>query len=77
MIIEKLQDIMRDILDDADLTITENTSNEDLVGWDSLATISLIVAISEEFNIHIDIEDFEMFKDVKSIIELINRKLSI
>ncbi|MBD1381934.1 acyl carrier protein [Metabacillus arenae] len=75
MILEKLQEIFRDILDDEKLVITEHTTRDDLEGWDSLGTVSIIAAVSEEFNIKIGINEIDMFKDVNSIVSLIKKKM--
>ncbi|MFC3886631.1 acyl carrier protein [Bacillus songklensis] len=75
MILEKLQEIFRDILDNEELVITEHTTRDDFEGWDSLATVSIIVAVSEEFNINIGVDEVEKFKNVKSIVNLIKSKM--
>jgi acyl carrier protein len=75
MILEELQEIFRDILDNDELVITEQTTRDDFEGWDSLATVSIIAAVSEEFNINIGVNEVEKFKDVKSIVDLIKSKM--
>jgi acyl carrier protein len=74
LILEKLQDILRDILDNKNLNITENTTSEDVEGWDSLATVSIIFAVSEEFRIKVHVDEVQNFKNVNSIIKLIKSK---
>lgn len=74
MIIEKLQEIFDDILEE-EYEINEETKRDEVPGWDSLATINLVVAIEEEFGIKIKIEEVEgSFKDIKSIINLIESR---
>ncbi|MGG3888386.1 acyl carrier protein [Metabacillus fastidiosus] len=75
MILRKLQEIFRDILDNEELVIKENSTRENIEGWDSLATVSIIVAVSEEFNINIGINEVGIFKDVNSITNLIKNKM--
>lgn len=74
MIIEKLQEIFDDILEE-EYEINVETKRDEVPGWDSLATINLVVAIEEEFGIKIKIEEVESsFKDIKSIIQLIESR---
>ncbi|MEH7503784.1 acyl carrier protein [Neobacillus drentensis] len=74
MIIEKLQEIFDDILEE-EYQILMETTRDEVPGWDSLATINLVVAIEEEFEIKINIEEVEAsFKDIKSIVQLIESK---
>lgn len=76
MIIDTLQEIFDDILEE-EVEITEDTKRDEVVDWDSLATINLVVAIEEEFGIKINIEEVEnSFKDIKTIIKLIESKLA-
>ena len=76
MIINTLQEIFDDILEE-EVEITEDTKRDEVAAWDSLATINLVVAIEEEFGIKINIEEVEnSFKDVKTMIKLIESKLA-
>ncbi len=75
MVIKKLQEIFRDIFDKDDLVITRQTTRDDLEGWDSLATVSIIAAVGEEFNINISVNDIDKFKAVNLIVDLIEAKL--
>ncbi len=76
MILEKLQEIFRDIFDDEELVLTYETKSSEIDRWDSLATVSMISAVCDEFDISISLSEFGMFTDVKSIVELIQSKES-
>ncbi|PLT35495.1 acyl carrier protein [Bacillus sp. V5-8f] len=75
MILEKLQQIFRDVFDDEALIINEHTTSDDLKAWDSLATVSMIVAVSDEFDIQISMDEIDKFKSVSSIATLIQDKI--
>ncbi len=47
----ELADILRTVLDDPSLTLTEETTARDVPGWDSLAHIAVIVEAECRFGI--------------------------
>ncbi|MBR3622883.1 MAG: acyl carrier protein [Selenomonadaceae bacterium] len=74
-IMERLQDIFRDVFDDDELVLTKETSAEDIEDWDSLAQIRLIVAIEKEFHIKIPIDEVQELQNVGEMAELVKNKL--
>jgi len=73
----RLQDIFRDVFDDDVLTILRATHAGDIPNWDSLAQISLVVAIEKEFGITLSLEEMAGLKDVSNMLDLIQRKLGV
>ncbi len=49
------------------------TVREEIPGWDSLGTLSLIAALDERFDIHLSEQDIEALKSVRDIFELLRR----
>lgn len=70
-IAEKVQEIFRDIFDDDELIITDETNSDDIEDWDSLEHISLIVAMEKEFNMKFDIKKVNTLENVGGMIDLI------
>ena len=50
-IYEKLNEVFRDVFDDEDITVGEETTAADIDGWDSLEHINLIAAVEQEFGV--------------------------
>lgn len=71
--LEKLATIISDQLSINDVTITEDTTLEDL-GADSLALVELVMSVEEEFEIQIEDEDMEKFKTVGDVLDYIESK---
>jgi len=53
----RMQDICRDVFDDAGLVLTEATVAADVEGWDSLAHLSLVNELEEQFDIAFTLEE--------------------
>ena len=73
-IYEKLNTIFQDVFDDPDITVQAETSAEDIEDWDSLAQISLIVAVEEEFGIKFSVEEATSMKNVGEMVQFILEK---
>jgi acyl carrier protein len=70
-----VQDIFRDIFDENDLIISNNTSSEEIEDWDSLNHINLVSAIEKEFKIRFTLEELMTFKNVGVLVDLMFEKL--
>ena len=49
------------------------TTREEIPGWDSLGTLSLIAALDERFDIHLSEQDIEGLKTVADILGVLRR----
>ncbi len=67
-ILEKLNEIFRDIFDDEEIVVTEETVPDDIEDWDSLGHVYLTAEIEDEFNIKMD----ERMKDIENVSDVIN-----
>lgn len=76
-ILKKLEDIFRDIFDDEDIVLTNETTANDIEDWDSLAQINLLVAIKKEFKINFDLEEVSKYKNVGDMVEAVKKKLEV
>ena len=74
-VLKKLEIIFRDIFDDEDIILTNETTADDIEEWDSLAQINLLVAIKKEFGINFDLEEVSKYKNVGDMVKAIKEKL--
>ena len=51
--------------------INDKSDYNNTNGWDSLATTNIIVAIEEEFDIDIELDDAEKFISVENILNIL------
>ena len=75
-ILEKLQEIVRDVLDEEDIVLKEDTVPEDVDGWDSLAHISILAEIQDTMDVTFQLDEIINLKRVGAIVDAIAEKLS-
>ena len=75
-ILDQLQPIFRDVLDNPKVEITESSSARNVEGWDSLAHISIVSAIEQQFRIRFALGELEKLNDVGEMIALMRKKLA-
>lgn len=73
MELEKIQDIISEVLNIEKDTITEETKFVDDIGADSLDIFQIVMAIEEEFDIEIDNEEIEKITTVGDVIKEIKK----
>ncbi|MBQ6508411.1 MAG: acyl carrier protein [Flexilinea sp.] len=75
-IYSKLTEIFRDVFDDDEITVNEQTTADDIDDWDSLAQISLIAAVEGEFGIRFDMKTALNLKNAGDIARQISALLN-
>ena len=74
-IIEELQMIFREIFDDDELILSNDTTADDIEDWDSLTHMQLIVEIEKKFNIRFTTAEIKKAANVGEFLEIIRGKL--
>ena len=72
-ILERIQPIFRDIFDNENLVVTEETVAADVEDWDSFAQMQIIMAIEEMFGISFSTDEVTEFKNVGDIVKAIEK----
>lgn len=70
-IFERLNIVFRDVFDDESIVVNDDTTSADIDGWDSLAHISLIASVEEEFGIKFQMKDIISMKKVGDMVDII------
>jgi len=71
---EKLQKTLGTTLKVPADRITATTRDQDLPSWDSLGQVNLIMAIEQEFDIAIEVEDFGDLNSVPAILQYLGKQ---
>ena len=74
-VLKKVNDIFKDIFDDKNLVITDESTANDIEAWDSLTHITLISTIEEEFDIRFEMADIVKFENVGDMVDAICEKI--
>ncbi|QPF90273.1 acyl carrier protein [Bradyrhizobium commune] len=74
-IYEKLTGIFRDVFFEDDLSISPETTADDVDGWDSLTHIRLVLEVSKAFGVNFTASEIGSLKNVGEFAELIEKKL--
>ena len=74
-ILEKLQDIIREAVDDEDVVITDKTIASEVDGWDSLAQVLIIGEIQNELGVKFTSSEINGLANVGELIDAIQAKI--
>ncbi len=76
---EQLQDLFREVFDDDALQISESTTAADVVGWDSLMHINLIIATEKRFGVRFATAEISEMKEegqnVGTFLQVLEQKI--
>ena len=75
-ILAEIKPIFRDVFDDESLTITRESSAENVEDWDSLVQVRLVMSITRHFGIRFELDELAHLKNVGEMCELITKKLA-
>ena len=70
-VIDRLEDVFRDVFDDNSIVISERTTAADIEDWDSLEHINLIAAVEKEFNMRFTMKEVSGMKNVGEMLDII------
>lgn len=70
-ILVKLTEICRDVFEDDTLIITESINKNDIEKWDSLAHLTLMNEIEDQFDITLLLEEMTSIKSIADIVDAV------
>lgn len=76
LLIEKIRSTLTTVLGHDRFEMREDLTAPDVEGWDSLTHMSIITGLEQAFNIKFKLREINKLKNMGSLIELIQGKLS-
>ena len=73
-IYERLTAVFRDVFDDESLTISDNTTANDIEDWDSIEHITLVGAVENEFGVRFKMGEISTMKNVGEMVDIIENR---
>ena len=68
---ERLTQVFRDVFDDEDIVLCDETTSDDIEDWDSFEHINLVVAVEDEFSFKIPMGKVITMKNVGEMVDII------
>lgn len=73
-ILERVTNIFKEVFDDDDIVLTDETTSADIEDWDSLTHITLISEIEEEFDFKFSMKDVLGMKNVGEMLDILQNR---
>lgn len=70
-VLERINVIFREVFNNEELTVSEESNSDTIEEWDSLNHINLISAVEKEFGIKFGMDEFMTVNSVNGIVEKI------
>lgn len=67
----RLTAVFRDVFDDESITLSDNTTADDIEAWDSLEHITLISAVEKEFKMRFTMKEVSGMKNVGEMTSIV------
>jgi acyl carrier protein len=74
-VMESLTRVFREVFDDDDITLTRETTANDVDGWDSLTHVNLILSVESRFGIRFSQAELLTFRNVGDLADSIRKRL--
>ena len=75
-IMKDVQVILREIMENDSLVITDNTNSDEVEEWDSLTHIQLVVEIEKHFKINFTSDEIGGYENIGEMCKGIEKKLN-
>lgn len=74
-VLSQLNEIFKEVFDDEAITVTDDTTANDIDGWDSLMHIDLLFAVENKFGIQFEMDEGLKMRTVGEMADSILKKI--
>ncbi len=73
-VLAQINEIAKDVFDDENIVLAENTTANDVEDWDSITHVQLLFSVEKQFGIKFTSSEIAKFKNIGEIIACILAK---
>ena len=73
---DRIQQVFRDVLNDDQLVLTDETTARDVEAWDSLAHINIMFALESEFDLQFTDQQLTSFQNIGELRRFLREAVS-
>lgn len=73
-ILQKLSELLGDVLADDEIALTPQTTAKDVPGWDSLANVRFVLAVQQSFKVRLAAGEVGRLKCVGDLVSLLQQR---
>ena len=74
-ILRRIEEVVRDQLDDETIALNGSTRADEVDGWDSLAHVRIMIAVEEEFGVRFQTSEITSLKNIGGLVDLVRARL--
>ena len=75
-ILHTINDILRDILHQPNLVVTEQTTADTVERWDSLNHVNILMTVERTFKVKFSLGEIKQLRNVGEMVALVSKKLN-
>lgn len=75
-VVDELTQVFEEVFDQSGLTLSPETTANDIEGWDSMSHVTMLMAVEEHFGIEFKPYEIANLVNVGALIALIENKLA-
>ncbi len=75
-VVDELTQVFEEVFDQSGLTLSPETTANDIEGWDSMSHVTMLMAVEEHFDIEFKPYEIANLVNVGALIALIENKLA-
>ena len=74
-ILEQVQSIFKDVLKNDDVVLSDDTTAQDVNGWDSLTHVEIISEMEKHFGLRFSLKEMLSWRNVGKMLDTLEKKL--
>lgn len=74
-LLNEVNEICREVFEDEDLNVADETQAKDVAGWDSLTHVELIAEVEDKFHFKFTMGEVQGFSNVGELLDTILKRI--